>query len=220
MSDKKVYIVYRRYSKKERPDPSTRNSLYGWSYNKNIIKAFLSQRSKDKYDFMKIYIESDTDMDDYELDTSNMIDYIKLKSVTTGEDYPLFLTSNEMQEAEIRIQRYFRELCSIDNIKGKGDYLNMIINIEDYYKDALEFIGYRPPELSAIFDSVDPRQDPGDIYGITELIEEAYWGCGIHPFEEMDRDNPTLPGLMMISDVASKIIYSIESFIKVLREEL
>lgn len=155
-----------------------------------------------------------------DLDPDNMINYIKLKSVENPREYVyLFMTANEMLEAEKHIQRYFRDLCSISNISPDGDYMQMFLHIEDYYAEALDFIGYRPPEISAMFPSADYRDDPGEIIGITELIEQAYSGGSICPSESFGNISEPA-GLSMLTDVATKILYSIESFIKVLREDL
>jgi len=220
--EEKIYVVYRVYDKKERPGENTEPIVYGWSRSKNVIKAFLSQRTPSKYYVDKIRGDAEEIVDGYynDLDTENMINYVKLKSVANkDEDVHLFMTANEMQEAEKRIQRYFRDLCCLSEIKGKGDYLGMFLNIHEYYADALELIGFRPPEISAMCPAADYRDDPGEIIGITELIEEAYSGATISPSESFS-NNTRLPGLSTLPDVASKILYSIESFIKVLREDL
>ena len=222
MSEEKIFLVYRIYSNKERGDANIRSLLYGWSPKKSIVKAFLSQRTKGKYKVIKTYGDRDEiQVEQQDLDVNNMINYVKLKSAQTNEDFHLFMTADEMQEAEKRIQRYFRDLCSISEIKGDVDvYLEMFLNIEEYYADALDFIGYRPPEISAMFPSGDFRDDPGDIMGLDELIEEAYSGGATYPKETFDRYDPVLPGLSTLTDVATKILYSIESFVKVLRNDL
>jgi len=221
MCEEKIYIVYRVYSKEERTSEyDVKARFYGWSLNKNVIKAFTSQRSKSKYKVIKTYIEFDNmQFDGIDLDSDNMIDFIKLRSAKTHEEFHLFMTANEMKEAEIRIQVYFRDLCYISDINGKCDYVKMFLSLKDHYRDALDYIGYRPPELSAMFDSADYRDDPGDIMGITELIEEAYSGSSISPSESYDRNNNP-PGLSVLSDIAIRILYSVESFVKVLRDDL
>lgn len=223
MGEQKIFIVYRIYNKKERDESNVKSRFYGWSSNKNVIKAFLSQRTEGKYKYVKYYEDEESDeliqIDGYEVDTNNMINFVRLRSVTSGEYVNLFMTADEMQEAEKRIQRHFRNLCSIGNIQGKGDYLSMILSIDEYYGDALDFIGYRPPEISAMYPSADYRDDPGEIMGIDELIEEAYSGSIMSPLEDYMHD-AKLPGLSTLTDVATKILYSVESFVKVLREDL
>jgi len=222
MSNEKLYIIYRVYNKKDRPDNDVGPILYGWSNNKNVVKAFMNQRDKNKY-----YVEkmSDANINEImegsynDLDVNNMIDYIKLRSSKTHEEICFFMTSNEMQEVEKRIQRYFRDLCSISNIIGNGKYLEMYMYLDRYYIDALELIGYRPPEISVICQSADYRDDPGDIVGITMLIEDAYSGVNISPSEIFEHRNK-LPGLSTLYDISSKILYSIESFIKVMIDDL
>ena len=152
------------------------------------------------------------------LDEHNMINFIRLKSVNNDGDFDIFMTASEMQEAEIKIQRYFRDICSISLIPGNDDYLSIIINLDNYYADALNFIGYRPPEISAMYPSADYRDDPGEIIGIEELIDEAYSGSIISPSEDYIHPT-TLPGLSVLTDIASRTYYSVESFIKVLRDD-
>lgn len=222
MSEEKIFVVYRNYSKKEQPDHEVGPVLYGWSLNKSVVKAFLSQRTEGKYYVEKMKGNVDELIDGYynDLDTNNMINFVKLKSVEDKDEYVyLFMTANEMQEAEKRIQRHFRDLCSISDIKGDGDYLEMFMNLEDYFADALDFIGYRPPEISIMCPAADYRDDPGEIMGIDELIEQAYDGAAMSPHEVYE-NKADLPGLSTLTDVASKILYSVESFIKVLREDL
>ena len=220
MDNKRVYIIYRKFNKKEQQIHDIKYRFYGWSPNKSVAKAFVSQRSKGKYAIYKTFMNKDTmySEDGHELYNENMINFIRLKSVKYDGEFDIFMTADEMQEAEKRIQRYFRELCSISSIPGNYDYLSMITHLDDYYAMALDFIGYRPPEISAMYPSADFRDDPGEIMGIDELIEEAYSGSVISPSENYT--NPTtLPGLSMLNDVASKVLYSVESFIKVLRED-
>ena len=220
MSEEKIFLVYRIYNKKERSTSNIKSRFYGWSQNKNVIKAFMSQRSSTKYDVVKIYDDPLTvTIESNYLDNNNMIDYVKLKSADTHEYVNLFMTMDEAQEAEIKVQRYFRDLCSISNITGNGNYMEIFMNLNDYYADALDFIGYRPPEISAMLPSADYRDDPGEIMGIEELIEEAYSGAWISPSETFNK-NSNLPGLNCLTDIAAKILYSVESFIKVLRDDL
>ena len=220
MAEEKVYLIFRIYNKKERIRSDKKSRFYGWTKDKNILKAFISQRTKNKYYSEKTYLDIDeVQIDSYDLDINNQIDFIKLKSVSNNDDFYLFMTLDEAQEAEKKIQRYFRELCYLSNIPGKGDYLGMFIHLEDYYADALDFIGYRPPEISAMFQSADIRDDPGDIEGVEELIDEAYSGNYESPQETFSKKS-SLPGLFVLPDIASKIIYSVESFIKVLCEDL
>lgn len=222
MNEKKIYVIHRVYSKKEKYINDRKSYLYGWTDNKSILKAFLSQRTKSKYGIDEIYADPEDILDGQynDLDSNNMLNYIILKSVNNKiDDYYFFMTYNELQETEKRIQKYFRDLCSISNIYYDDDYLGMLSHINEYYARALDFIGYRPPELSAMYPSADYTDDPGEIIGITELIDSAYCGAAIHPYEEINV-NGKIPGLSMLTDISTKIIYSVESFIKVLKDDL
>lgn len=223
--EKDTYLVYRIYSKKERKDPEERAIFFGWTKSKNIKNAFMMQRSPKKYkvlkcdndELMDIYERADTDFD---LDEHNMISIIKLKSATTGEDVPFFSTADELHEAEINIQRLKEDLCSMETMPGnKKDvrvYLEMIMNLDPYYADALQYIGYKPKEMNILFDSASGFDDLDDI---EMQIHEAYDGYCESPKENYD-EIPGLPGLSVLDDVSTRIIYSLENFIRVLREEL
>jgi len=94
MSNEKLYIIYRVYNKKDRPDNDVGPILYGWSNNKNVVKAFMNQRDKNKY-----YVEkmSDANINEImegsynDLDVNNMIEYIKLISYKTHKEICLFM---------------------------------------------------------------------------------------------------------------------------------
>ena len=102
MDDSYRYMVYRKYSKKERPSatPSERIVFYGWTRSKDIIKAFTTQRDKNKYKVVKVY---DDDLDrsgskdaDYALDDELAIDFIILPIASSKETVTLFVTSREL----------------------------------------------------------------------------------------------------------------------------
>lgn len=215
----KKYIVYRVYSKKERPRADERLSYYGWSESKSVIKAFLQQRSPNKYKVYKINKEDITpSMDDIN-DSYNMIDYIKLKSALTQEEFSLFMTMGEMKECEKRIQRMFIDQCALSNIEGNGNYLEMFMNLDEYYADALFYIGFRPEEIDIMFPSSDYHDDYSNFTKIEEAIDDAYVGAYLHPEETYDK-NKFIPGLYAMDDVSKMLYYSLESFIKVLIDDM
>lgn len=216
----KKYIVYRIYSKKERPKLDERSSYYGWSESKSVIKAFLQQRSPDKYKVYKINKENIApSMFDEVNDSYNMIDYIKLKSAATQEEFSLFMTMGEMKECEKSIQKMFIDKCSLSDIKGEGNYLEMFLNLDEYYADALFYIGFRPEEVDIMFPSSDYHDDYSNYVKIEEAIDDAYDGAYMHPEEVYDK-NKFIPGLCAMDDVSKMLYYSLESFIKVLIDDL
>lgn len=221
------FLVYRSFSKKERPELNhkERNVFYGWTEHKSILKAFLSQRNKNKY---KVYKVSDEDIEKFYSEdvtyNETKIDCIKTKSSKTHEEYVLFITGVELQESEIKIQQIFRDLSSIKDLPGNYNYLDMILHLDSYYFDALYYIGYRPPEIDAIYDSADPRADFSTYYDVEESIEMAYgeyfsYGYG-EEYKDLMLNKSTLVGASVLDDVATKIIYSLESFIMVLKDNL
>lgn len=213
---KKYYLIYRVYGPKERTGEETNSWIYGWSSNKNVVKAFLKQRNKNKYLVFKMDEEEIAEkFSDNELPSNKMIDCIKLKSAGTQEEFLLFMTLDEMQECETKIQTMMAELCYVDRIDNDRIkyYTNIILNIDDYYMDALHYIGYRPLEIECVFGSSEET--------VYDLIDIAYNGAiDYHPQEYYNHSNKTLPGLSVIEDIANKILYSFEAFIKVLKEDL
>lgn len=212
--DKEYYLVYRVYSKEERPSLKERSRVYGWTYSKKILKAFLKQRDEKKYAIRKIPAEELSNrLSRYNDETDElMIDFIKLKSAQTGDEFHLFMTANEKEEVEKRIQRMFDDLSSIEKLPGDISYnVNMLVNLQQKYADALEYIGYRPKEISDVFDS-----------GMSESAYEStytYEGMSCEEFYHS-------PGydygncLSSLTDISNKIIYSMESFIKAMRSDL
>jgi hypothetical protein len=218
--DKPYYLIYRIYGEKEKPGEVKNTVLFGWTRIKSVAKAFLGQRNPKKYILYKVdeeNLHSDFS-EDPPVDT--MIDYIKLKSASTGEENLFFTTVQEAQEAEKKIQRVFSEMCSLENTSRSKNgkdimyYLTIFTNIIPYYADALYDIGFRPPELNILFDSADFEDD--DIY---ERIDLAY-SEGRNPVEKYYRISEELPGQSVMEDVSKIILYSLESFIRVLRDDL
>jgi len=217
VEDKLYYIIYRVYSHREGPG---NHNIYGWTDSKKILKAFLQQRDEKKYSVRKLTREeigeSYSENDFY---YENMISFIRLRSVQTGECIPLFMTMNEMSEVEKKIQKFFIELSSMDKmsvvISGKKSplyYLNMFIHLDEKYSEALEYIGFRPPELEHIF-------QPADMTDIDSMIDLAYEGYQDAREYYYEPDN-IVPGLSVLEDVSKQILYSLESFIKVMKGDL
>lgn len=217
MADEFKYLVFRLYSKEEREDPDQRVILFGWSKNKNVIKAFLQQRDGKKYTYKKFYEDEIIERFSEDVtDSENMIDYIKLKSANSGEEILFFSTMKEMKEAESKIQTMFIEASKLD-IDGSGNYLDMFCNLRDYYADALYYIGLRPPDLDILFPSSDEYTPE---ITIDNMVESAYEEEFFHPQEEIKHNRSILPGVSYMNNAYQKVIYSIESFIKVLRDDL
>ncbi len=214
-----IYLVYRVYSKKERPEHEAREHFYGWTNNKNVIKAFFQQRDKNKYQVYKTDLEEIGEkFADNNLESNSFIDYLPLKFASTGEEIKFFMTTDEMQEAEVGIQRYFREKCELVTIdRGKTRLLNLFMNLDDYYADALEYIGFIPPEVNELFPTANPLED--NIEDIEDMLSDGYdtyYGAPVERTEHLTK----APGLCMLDKVYMKILYSVESFVKVLRKEL
>lgn len=222
MQDSK-YLVFRIYSEKERSDKSAQSIYYGWSTHKSVIKAFFQQRSHKKYKAIKVSNDEirnyhSDDFSDWE-DRSYMIDFIKLKSVKSGEEYLLFITLKELRETEIDIQGLFQDLASVSTIDGDAKYIDMVYNLQEEYFDALYFLGYRPPEIKALFsDDIESLYTDPEV---EEQINNAYDDAERLPPEDFSmRSRSMLPGQYFMVDIANKILYSIESFMKVMKDNM
>lgn len=215
------YLVYRIYHNSECSDFTDRSRFYGWSTNKNIIKAFRKQRNQKKYKIIKMSENeiSKTFSEDID-DIDAMIDYIKLRSVKTNEKMTLFLTLNEMRETEKKIQRMFLDQASLSRIQGTGNYLQMFLHLDNYYADALYFIGFRPREVDDLFPSADYHDDYSSIEKIEEEIDAAYEEMYQFPRETVKKTTESAVGLAVIEDASNKIYYSLESFIKVMKDDM
>jgi hypothetical protein len=218
MNDEKIYyMVYRVYNNKERPGSKENSVAYGWTSDKNVLKAFFKQRDEKKYLVIKMRkVQIEEILNNYNHDATGeyMIDYLPLKSAKTGEEFRLFMTVNEMQECERNVQKIFEDLSSIDKIDKDNisKYVSMIINLDQSYYDALFYIGYRPKEIAAMFDDCNDEN-------IYQQIGNAYEGMPCEEYYSNGHLNQ-VPGLSALEDVSNKILYSVESFVKVLRKDM
>lgn len=216
-----MYLVYRIYSQEERPDISDRSIFYGWSKDKSMIKVFVEQRSKKKYkvckiddnDISKIYPNEIT----CPIDDEHMIDFIILQSSSTGDEYHFFTTAYELCNTEKLIQRMVREHISLGDNQYSFKLVNLFYNLDEYYLKALLYIGFKPEDLDILFPSADYHDDINNIQTTYDEIDDAYNTNSKNIIESLKR-RPG--GLMNFEDVSNKIVYSLESFIKVLKNDL
>lgn len=203
----KYYIVYRM-------DDRGKGTAYGWTFDKKILKTFLTQRSKNKYKALRANYDDILELFSEQVDGSGMytIDWMDLPSNQTGENIRLFLTANEKIVAEKAIKKMLRDMSALDRIHGEiEDYVEMVVNLEEKYFEALEFIGFRPKELEAIFDSIEENSmigfncDTGAYYDMSP--EEFYQS---HNLSSGDATNP----------VFDKILWSLEAFVRVMKDDL
>ena len=213
-SDKNYYIIYR--VSELHPNEA---HIHCWTNTKRIAKAFLQQRDRKKYRMRKISLDEIGEShgeNDFPFDTQ--INCVKLKSSQTGDDFILFMPIYELNHAEKNIQRMMIDQTSLirnpDIEKNLIYFVTMLVNLDQVYQDALEFIGYRPTEVDYIFDQVSSRVDD-----LCDTIDLAY-GENYNPREYIHDMNDKIPGLSMIEDVSKQILYSLESFIKVMKHDM
>lgn len=229
-----TYFIFRTYSEKERPEEEHRYVYYGWSKHKAVVKAFIAQRNAKKYRIIKLTAEELEEKNDVivsivdgfdTFDPNYKLDYCKLKSAADENvEISFFSTPDEMHNAEILIQRKMNKLGSLESINvpigREKEMLEMIMNLDDYYGSALFFIGFRPIEMDILFDSVDGRDSYTRLADIEWQIHDAYDGYNEFPCDDPGPQLNGPPGINNLDDVSTKIIYSIESFISVLKEDL
>ena len=217
--DEKCYVIFRIY-----PDDSKRDHVYGWTESKKIATAFMKQRSHDKYKVVKMTSESIARIfSESVMENSNQIDYFKIKSAKTGDEVAFFTTMEEMNEAEAKIQRYFRELPHlIEHADGREEVVHLFVRLKRKYADALDFLGFRPSEVEILYDRDDwiGDGDENSIEGLCEGIENMYHEKMIEEYRNgRDADKRPL-GYLASQDVYTKLIISLESFIMILKEEM
>ena len=223
--ESKYYLVYRVFSDEERPCnfDSEKFMLYGWTGSKKILKGFLSQRDKKKYKYKKIYDEDAyMIMMGHEPDKEHMIDFVEIESATDGQKYVLFMTEKELKNTKALIRRYFIDLARlVDRDNGKMNLLIMYWNLEDKYLDPLKFIGFNPPELDVLFDDVEEEYREVEIDD-DSLIDIDGGYCNDFPHEVYEHQNMIHENFEPLGydDISPKVIYSLESFIKILKDDM
>lgn len=194
MNDEIIYIVARYYSEYERPNDTAaeRTILYGWSYSKAVIKAFLNQRSKEKYRVTKISkCLLENKFTNIDICKDNKIDLIELESVNSKMKYKLFMTQKELDEVKGKIINLLKEYSNLVSLyNGNTMILELFLNLKKGYIKALEFIGFDP--------------SPAYMYDSDDSYDR---------YEEYDMNRYS-------SSVFNNIIYSIESFIMAMKDDM
>lgn len=219
--ENKIYLIYRNYNEPERKKEEQK-VLFAWSKSKALVKGFLKQRDNKKYIVLKS--DENTFMSNYgefgDADRT-MLNYINLKSVKDQQEYCFFTTLDELQTAEIEIQRYMSDLSTIDDIEGIDKVFIEIMNLKPYYLEALIYLGYRPSQLDQLFPSASEYDEFNGCSKAETEIEDAYSGdFSISPMEYEDYRIKKIPGLCTLDETHNKILYSLEAFIKVLKDDL
>ena len=214
MSSKPYYLIFRVYN----GDPE-RDRLYAWSRNKKLVKALLKQRDSSKYDVKKLEREAvDYYYPEGELENGNQLNWLQLKSSSTGETVAFLTTMDEMQNTEKKIQNKFKSIPSlVERADGSSVVLELFHNLKDDWKNPLEFIGFRPIDLDYLFQSDDMIGCATSLDMIEGDIDDAY-----SAYDDLKHKGAfkSIIGQSMLNDVSTKILYSLESFVKTLKEDL
>ena len=193
--------------------------FYGWSIYRKAIKTFLKQRKKSKY-LVKVGKYHDLELMEGVLDTNAslyMLDTISLPS-QSGHDMILLTTKHELNLFEKDLALQLKDYCSMDKVDNGNDiqtYVTMYELLLDEYQIPLQTIGYYPHELE-------------EMYGSEEDDTRAYLDAVYDDISSLDYDTKLsmmlakapLRNQYLSSGLLSKIIYSAEAFIKVMRDRM
>lgn len=212
-SDQKVYLLFIR------AHGMFQQEFYGWSVYRKAIKTFLKQRKKSKY-LVKVGKYHDLELMEGVLDTNAslyMLDTISLPS-QSGYDMVLLTTKRELNLFEKDLALRLKDYCSMDKVDNGNDihaYVTMYELLLDEYQIPLQTIGYYPHELE-------------EMYGSEEDDARAYLDAVYDDISSLDYDTKLsmmlakapLRNQYLSSGLLSKIIYSAEAFIKVMRDRM
>lgn len=212
--ENEYYMIFRIPTQRERDDGAIPR-FWGWSKSRTAVKVFLKQRNREKYKIVKM--DEDMISDEFsenEMSLDTMLNYVELGDTQSGEMISFFTTKVEMQEAEIKIQKLMMDICSFDRIGGDvTPYVNIMIALKEELQDLLEFVGFCPKEFVDLFS--DSEFDPM----LEEQIYDAYRDNHV-----MEKDpkwkRHGVPGAYTMDRLSNKMIYSLQSFVAVLYEDL
>jgi hypothetical protein len=154
-------------------------------------------------------------------DAGSEINMIKLKSAKSGEFVVIFMTANELKTTEIEIQEMFRQASKLEPMGNRiAEGVEMVTHLTPYYSDALDFIGFRPPEVDSMYPGLEDAAYNDGLTRIEQLVETAYHE-NIEGYPNL-RSELILSSMMTetLRDVFTKIVYSLESFVKVMKNDL
>ena len=200
-----------------------KNIPFAWTYDKTILKLFLEQRNENykavrsnRDEIQRIFNRNGNE-------SERMIDFIILKSVSTGIEFKLFTTADELRTTEKLIQRLVNNKATLFNITNSIEkiekYVKILVNLTDNFYNALYLIGFRPPEVLALF-----RPDEHQMFEIDDAIDASYEGGWLPPNEYNSywngENRKKFYSTNLLSDLYTKVLYSLEAFIKVLIKDL
>lgn len=199
-SGTKAFLIYRKYTDEEvrvrretgRPVDSP-TKLFGWSEAPYAVKLLALQRDTKKYFTRTVPIHEIRSLGSQRTIDSLQLQLISLKSRQFDHNIVMVTTEEEQGRFEAAIQKMFSDACSLNGWYDPNDsevdltrMINGLSNLRPRYAEALQYLGYRSPELNYVFDSVEDRYD-------------------------------TQPAQF---DISKLIIYSFESVVKVLKDEM
>lgn len=149
-----VYIIFRVYP----AGSEIENYQYGWSKNKNLVKAFMRQRDHHKYTVRKVYEhELKNSFKDGQLEKGRELDVLEIRSNSTGEKVTLIMTAAELTEAELKLVSLFENAPKLNAPKGLSLEPQVLLfqMLNDEYTEALDYFGFWPIQMESLYDSVE-----------------------------------------------------------------
>lgn len=189
----KVYVVFMEH-----------DEVYGWTHSKDILKIFLKQRNKN-YKWKKLEYSS---ID--ELDNDNRINYVILPSAKMNKEIKLFITLRELYDLAIYIHNLFSAECSFENYENPDGVVDIFLLLKEKYLKALKLIGFEPIEVKIRCHEYPCTEDD-----FVECLDQAY------QYIDFISDGLTFDHMIPYSiNGFHQYIYSLETFIMVLRDKL
>lgn len=189
----KVYVVFMED-----------DEVYGWTHSKDILKIFLKQRNKN-YKWKKLEYSS---ID--ELDNDNRINYVILPSAKMNKEIKLFITLRELYDLVIYIHNLFSAECSFENYENPDAVVDIFLLLKEKYLNALKLIGFEPIEVKIRCHEYPCTEDD-----FAECLDVAYQYIDFIS-DGMAFDHMIPYGI----NGFNRYIYSLETFIMVLRDKL
>jgi len=210
----RVYVVLKRQPR-FRGEAKESPAIYAWTSSKATLKAYLQQRDVKKYTFLEMDYENFKDeigWSGYSLEEL-MIDSVLLPSKRSSKDVLLFTNREEWYRIQEAVRNLFTKAAALEAYYPADRLtrvIDLITNLKTRYADALYFLGYRPKELDAVYDSVG--YDYYDDYIASTLV-----GDTDIPLRNIARESREA---CYLDDPFKIVIYSLESVIKVMLDDL
>ena len=212
--DQKIYLLFLKGNE------IFNQEFYGWTLYKKAVKTFLQQRKRSKYfattstydELKQMEQKLETDISYYMLDTISLLSQ-------SGHHVILLTTKRELLYFEKDLMLRLKDYASMDNVDHGYDidvYVNMYIHLLDSFQNSLQIIGYYPNELDEML-----GMEEDDARAYLDSVYDDISSLDYHTKLDMVlAKRPLSSGLHSQYRLLSKIIYSAEAFIKILKDRM